>query len=134
MPPQNQILHIPHYRILAWISVGTMIGWAAWLVVLFKLDPYRAPSLALPLFFASLFIAFSGTFTLLLSFLKKWRSHDQIYVKHIMISLRQGILLSLCTGLCSGLLILGFLRIWNGLLLVILMMLIEFYLSGKDEL
>lgn len=131
---ESNLFAIPHYRILAWILAGTTLAWASWAVVLFKLDPYTNPSLALPLFFLSFFVALSGTFTLLLSFLKKWRSHDQIYVKHIMISLRQGILLSLCTTLCSGLLVLGFLRVWNGLLLVILMMLIEFYLSGKDEL
>lgn len=131
---QKKILLIPHYRLLTWIGGGTLIAWAAWLVVLLKLDPYTSTSLALALFFTSFFVALSGTFTLLLAFLKKWRTRDQLYVKHILISLRQGILLSLCTTLCAGLLVLGFLRIWNGLLLVILMMLIEFYLSGKDEL
>lgn len=130
----KNIFFIPHYRILTWILAGTLIGWVAWGVVLFKLDPYTSTSLAFPLFLLSFFVALSGTFTLVLSFLKKWKTGDQIYVKHIMISLRQGILLSLCTTICAGLLALGLLRIWNGLLLVILMMLIEFYLSGKDEL
>lgn len=131
---KRTLLIIPHYRILAWILSGTALSWLAWGVVLLKLDPYQEPNLALPLFFLSLFVALSGTFTLLLAFLKKWRTKDQIYVKHIMISLRQGILLSLCTTACSGLLSLGLLRVWNGLLLVTLMMLIEFFLSGKDEL
>lgn len=130
----KNILHIPHYRMLAWILAGTVLAWISWTLVILKLDPYSSMDLALPLFFVSFFVALSGTFTLLLAFLKKWRSHDPIYVKHIVISLRQGILLSLCTTLCSGLLVLGFLRVWNGLLMVILMMLVEFYLSGKDEL
>ncbi len=130
----RKILLIPHYRILTWILGGTLLAWAAWLLVLFKLDPYANAPLSLTLFFISFFVALSGTFTLLLAFLKKWRTRDQLYIKHILISLRQGILLSLCTTLCSGLLVLGFLRVWNGLLLVILMMLIEFYLSGRDEL
>ncbi len=131
---QKKFLLIPHYRLLTWISGGTLVAWTAWGVVLLKLDPYSSTSLALTLFLVSFFIALSGTFTLLMSLIKKWRTRDQLYIKHILISLRQGILLSLCTTLCAGLLVLGFLRIWNGLLLVILMMLIEFYLSGKDEL
>ena len=116
------------------ILLATLISWSAWLLVLFKLDPFTSPKLALPLFFISSLLAFSGTFTLILFFLKRWRAGDHLYVKHITISLRQGILLSACTCLCMGLLMLGLLRIWNGLLLVAFMMLLEFYMSEKDEL
>ena len=131
---KNRYLIIPHYRTLLYFGFGTVMAWAAWGVVLTKLDPYANPNFALPLFFLTSFVALAGTFTILLSLLKKWKNKDQIYLKHVMISLRQGTLLSLCTTLCLGLLMLGFLRVWNGLLLVTLMMLIEFYFSGKDEL
>ena len=131
---KNRYLIIPHYRTLLYFAIGTAMAWAGWFVVVRKLDPYANPNLALPLFFITSVVAFAGTFTIVLSLLKKWKSKDQIYLKHVMISLRQGVLLSLCTVLCLGLLMLGFLRVWNGLLLVAVMMLIEFYFSGKDEL
>ncbi len=130
----RKLLSIPHYRILFIIIFASVLSWAAWLLVITKLDPFAQASLALPLFFASSLLAFSGTFTLILFMLKRWRAGDQIYIKHVTVSLRQGILLSVCTCVCLGLLMLGLLRIWNGLLLVAFMMLLEFYLSGKDEL
>lgn len=130
----RKLLSIPHYRILFIIIFASAFSWAAWLLVITKLDPFASASLALPLFFASSLLAFSGTFTLILFALKRWKAGDQIYIKHVTVSLRQGILLSVCTCICLGLLMLGLLRIWNGLLLVAFMMLLEFYLSGKDEL
>ena len=130
----RKLLNIPHYRILFIIIFATLLSWAAWLLVITKLDPFASASLALPLFFASTLLTLAGTFTLILFTLKRWRTGDQIYIKHVTVSLRQGILLSVCTCICLGLLILGFLRIWNGLLLVAFIMLLEFYLSEKDEL
>jgi|GEM_PF-1551457 len=125
---------IPHYKILTIIIFATLLGWTAFFLVLQKLDPFNNTDLALSLFFASSFMALSGTFTILLFLLKRWRTGDNVYIKHMMVSMRQGILLSLCTNICLGLLAIGLLRIWNGLILVILMMLIEFYFSGKDDL
>lgn len=133
LPPRN-LFSIPHYRILFLIILATLISWSAWLLVVLKLDPFSNTGLAVSLFFISSILSFSGVFTLILFLLKKWRVGDHIYVKHIVISLRQGLLLSFCTCLCLALLMLGLLRIWNGLLLVAFMMLLEFYLSGKDEL
>lgn len=128
------LLHIPHFRILSIIATGTVFSWAALLLVIFKLDPYESTELSLTLFFISVALALTGTFTIVLFFLKKWRSIGDIFIKHILISLRQGVLLSGTTTLCLALLMLGLLRIWNGFLIVALMMLMEFYMSGKDEL
>ena len=135
--PENdhrQLLHIPHYRILFIIEFASLVSWAAWILVVWKLDPFTNPGLALPFFFASSVLAFSGTFTLILFALKRWRAGDHIYIKHVLVSLRQGILLGGCTCICLALLMLGLLRVWNGLLIVTFMMLLEFYLSSKDEL
>lgn len=125
---------IPHLKILFSISLATLLSWLAFALVVYKLDPYTSSSLALPLFFVSLFFSLSGSFSLILFIIKRWKAMKEVYVKHIMISLRQGTLLSLCTNLCLLLLMFNLLRIWNGLLLVFIMMLIEFYMSGKDDL
>lgn len=124
---------IPHFRVLGLILLATFISGSALLLALLKLDPYENSNIALPLFFLSFFFFLGGFFAIILFLLKRWKARDQVYVKHILISLRQGILLSTCTTVSLGLLTLGLLRIWNGLLMVALMMLLEFYLSGKDE-
>ena len=133
-PENRALLKIPHYRILAWITLATLMAWIAWGLVVSKLDPYESTELGLPLFFISKLIALMGSFTIVLFWIKKWRARNHVYIKHLMISLRQGILLSICTTLCLGLQMLGLLRVWNGLLIVMIITLIEFYLSGRDEL
>ena len=133
-PCKGSLLSIPHYKILAIIALATTVSWAAWLLAVMKLDPYESTDLALSLFFISIVLALTGTFTIILFFLKKWRTQDKVYVKHVTISLRQGLLLSLCTSVCLALLMLGLLRVWNGLLIVALITLIEFYFSSKDEI
>ncbi len=130
----RDLLFIPQLRIVAVILMITILSWIALLLVIFKLDPYSSTKLALGFFFTSALLALSGTFSILLFLIKRWRSEDRIYVKSVMISLRQGFLLALCTCLCLGLLILGLLRIWNGFLLAILIILIEFYFSRQDDL
>lgn len=135
MPFKNrEILRIPHYKILLIIFVATFFSLMAWLIVLFNLDPYESTKLSLPLFFLSFFFTLTGIFTIFLFFLKKWKSKNEVYLKHLSISLRQGVLLSICTNISLALLMLNLLRIWNGLLIVFLILLLEFYLSGKDEL
>lgn len=130
----KDLLLIPQLRIVAVVLVATLISWTGFALVVTKLDPYSATELALSLFFLTSLMSFTGTFALLLFLLKKWRSEDRIYVKHVMISLRQGFLLSFCANLSLALLMMGLLRIWNGLLLVILIMLLEYYFSQRDEL
>lgn len=134
MSHADESLKKPHQRVLFIIGLSSLISWAAWILVVLNLDPFESTWLSLTLFFISLSLALVGTYTLILFFLKKLRSKSEIYTKHAMISLRQGTLLGICTILCLGLLMLGLLRIWNGLLVVFLMTMIEFYLSGKDEL
>lgn len=123
-----------HHKILYLIVIASIISWFSWILVILNLDPYESTALGLSLFFISLLLSLIGTFTIILFFLKKLRSQHEVFIKHIMISLRQGILLSITTSICLAFLMLGLLRIWNGLLIVIIITLLEFYLSGKDEL
>jgi len=130
----RDLLLIPQLRIVAIVLLTTLVSWTGFGLVVNKLDPYATPELALSFFFITLLMSLTGTFALLLFLIKKWRSEDRIYVKHVMISLRQGFLLSACTNICLALLMFGLLRMWNGLLLVILIMLVEFYFSQRDDL
>ena len=125
---------IPHFRVLSVIAFATFLSGLAWLLVLIKLDPYETIDLAISLFFLSFFFFLTGIFCLMLFFIRAFKKDHNVLVKDIFISLRQGMLLSLCTCLCLALLMLGLLRIWNGFLLVSIVTLLEFYLSqGEDR-
>lgn len=137
---KTTVLIIPHYKLLTFIALASILSWVGFGMVLFgniapvtTFNPWDLNNLGILLFFLSLGFALTGTFGLILFFIKKWRMKNEVYLKHISISIRQGALMSLTILLALGLEILGLLRIWNGLLLVLLMLLIEFYLSGKDE-
>lgn len=123
--------HENHRQYLITIGLTAVISWAAWIIVIFKLDPYESTGMALGLFFVSLFFALIGTFTLLGFGMRRWLSKQEVYYHHLTVSLRQGLLLSICTLLCIILLILGILTWWNGLLLVTVAVLIELVLTSK---
>lgn len=120
-----------HRQYLITIGLTAALSWAAWIIVLLKLDPYESTGMALGLFFVSLLFALIGTFTLLGFGLRRWIGKQEIYYHHLTVSLRQGLLLSICTLISIMLLILGLLTWWNGLLLVTVALLIELYLTSK---
>lgn len=114
------------------IFIAALFGWASWGVVIHKLSPYASPAPALTLFYASLFLALTATFALFGYYLRVWLNKHEVYSQHVNIALRQGILLSLIV--CTGLLFqrLRVLTWWDGLLLVLVMILVEFYFMAKE--
>lgn len=121
-----------HQTYLIGIAMASFLSWSSWFVVIYKLSPFSQPGISLPLFYASLFVALAGTFTLILYFLRIWANKREIYNAHLNTSLRQGVLLSgmIITGL-------GFQRLrvltwWDGLLLLAIVLLIEFYFMNRD--
>ncbi len=114
------------------IFVAAVFGWASWGVVINKLSPYVSPLPALILFYTSLFIALTATFALFGYYLRIWLNKDEVYFQHLNISLRQGVFLSII--MCTGLLFQRFrvLTWWDGLLLVLVMILVEFYFMAKE--
>lgn len=114
------------------ILITAIFGWASWGVVINKLSPYLSPAPALFFFYASLFIALTATFALFGFYLRVWLNKHEVYSQHINIALRQGGLLAII--MCVGL---GFQRLrvltwWDGLLLVLVMVLVEFYFMAKE--
>jgi len=121
-----------HGTYLLAILIATVFGWASWIVVINKLSPFTAPELALGLFYTSLFIALAGTLALIIYYLRAWLNKGEIYNVHLNISLRQGILLSamICIGIAFQRL--KVLTWWDGLLLLAIVLLIEFYFMARD--
>lgn len=121
------------------IGLIAVVGWVSFFLVIWKLEPCTAPgeitichsvsSLALILFFLSAFFALTATFTLLGFGLRLWLHRYEIYLDHFNISLRQGIMLTLCALAVLGFLLLNALTWWSGMLLISIIVLLELYFT-----
>ena len=105
---------------------------ATWILVLERLNPYTETGLALSLFMLSFFLMMGSLYAGILLGIKLWRLKEEWPLSSLAIAIRQGYLLSFGTILCLSLLMLGVLRLWNGILLVALITLIEAYFSKRD--
>jgi len=119
-------------KYISGLFIAGVISWAAWLMVVIKLNPFESTSLALALFFVSLFFVLLCTFTLGGFYIRRYMDRGELQRYQMATSLRQAILLSLCVNTCLFLLMLGLLSWWSGLLLVILITLAEFYMTKID--
>lgn len=121
-----------HSKYLTIISIAGLLSWAAFVVVVNKLNPYESPLLALPFFFISLFFALVCTFTVLGFYFRVWLYKNEIFYSHINVSLRQGLFLSLIASGALGFKLLGVLTWWTGLLFVLAITMLELYFSAKS--
>lgn len=122
----------PETRYIQPLIIAGGISWISWLVVISKLDPYESTGVALSLFFLSLLVALTCSFGLAGFYLRKWVTRNEVGISYINTSIRQGLLLSLCTIICLAFLLLGVLTWWNGLLVVAIIVLLEFYVTSKN--
>lgn len=120
------------HRFLIPASISALISWTALSVVIIKIDPYSSTEMALMLFFLALFFALTSSFSILGFLIRKRVHNNEIIYNHIGISIRQAILLSLLSLGCLFFLFLGVLTWWDGLLLVAIVSLIEFYFSSGE--
>lgn len=122
-----------HHKYLAIIGVSALFAWIGWILVITQLSPYANLSIALILFFITLFIALTGTFGVLGFYFRLWLFKNEIFYKHINVSMRQGTFLSLIAVFCLVFQMLRVLTWWSGLLLVGAAVLLEFYFSARDS-
>ncbi|KKU79251.1 MAG: hypothetical protein UY05_C0035G0002 [Candidatus Peregrinibacteria bacterium GW2011_GWA2_47_7] len=129
-------------KYLSIVTGAAVIGWTSWILVITKLDPCTAPgeitichsisALSIALFFLSAFFALTATFTLMGFGLRLWLHHNEIYLDHFTVSLRQGLLLTFCAMGAMLFLLLKTLTWWSGLLLIAIILLIELYFARPE--
>jgi len=123
------------HRNYLFIILGiSVLAWTGFITVLFKFDPFFNTSTALAFFYLSLFIALTGTFTLIGYFFRIWLYRNEIFYVHLNISLRQGVLLTLIAVSCFVLLMLKVLTWWSGGLVIFASLLVELYFASKEDL
>ncbi len=122
-----------HHKYISIIGVAGLFAWLAWVLVITKLSPYENMGLGLAFFYITFLIALSSTFTVIGFYFRLWFFKNEIFYKHINISLRQGVFLSLIAMFS---LIFQMLRVLNwgsGILLIFVFVLLEFYFASKDS-
>lgn len=118
-----------------YIILGTsLFAWAGFFTVIFKFDPFANTSVSLAFFYLSLFIALSGSFTLIGYYFRIWLYRNEIFYIHLNMSLRQGVLLALIAVSCLVLLMLKVLTWWSGGLLIAAALLLELYFASKEDI
>ena len=114
------------------IFTTALLGWAALTIVFYRLDPFISTALAIPFFFAALFLALTGTLTLIGFYGRVWFRRGEIYLQHISIALRQAVLLTIAVEVALAFQILRILTWWDGILIAAAVGLVEVYFSSKD--
>ena len=122
-----------HHKYIGIITSAGIISWIAWALVITKMSPYESMGPSLTFFFVTLFIALTTTLTALGFYFRLWFFKNEIFYKHINVSLRQGVFLSLVAVFSLVFQMIKVLTWWSGILLVSAAVLLEFYFSSKDS-
>lgn len=121
-------------RFLIFLGIGTVLSWAAWVLVLNMLEPYGGGFVALALFYSSFFLAGVGTLTIIGFFLRYWLEKEKIPFNQIRVALRQGVLV--VGGFVVALMLQAqrLLNPWSIIVLLLLIAVIEiFFLAGQSK-
>lgn len=122
-----------YHKYVGIILVAGILAWLGWLVIVYKLSPYESMGVSLSFFFVTFFIALSCTFAVLGFYFRLWLFKNEIFYKHINVSLRQGILLGLIAVFALVFQMMKFLNWWSGMLILAIVILIEMYFSNRDS-
>ncbi len=114
------------------LFIATVLGWTSWAVVIRNLSPFTSGYLALSLFYASLIIALTGTFSIIIYYLRSIFSDSSKEMSKLNTSLRQGSLLSAMIAIGLIFQRLRVLTWWDTILLLAIVLLIEYYFSQQD--
>jgi len=114
------------------MTIATFVVWAAWAIVLFRIDPKLAGAPALFFFYLTLSVALVGTLTILGTSVRRLTRRHDIVSRQVAVAFRQSILFSVL--MISSLLLLSqsYLNIWTILLVVSLLSIVEMiFLSSR---
>lgn len=105
---------------------ATILAWIAWGVVVTGIDPFEAGVFGVGLFYITLFVAFIGTASLVLAFVRvKVMKRDKVLSREIRTAFRHAILFAIVMVVSLGLSARGILETWHLVVLVAVIVLAE---------
>lgn len=110
------------------MSGGSIVSWLSWLSVIFYINPQESGSLGFLFFYASLFLALTGTLALLGLVLRVHLFKKEIILRQVVHSFRQAIFFSFLIIALFYLQSKNLLRWWNLVLLILALTLLEFFI------
>ncbi len=118
---------------LALMAVGTALAWTAVGLIVGTVDPTDTQPLVFGIFYASIFLALTGTLSVIGFLLRAALLRQQFVVsRHVAVSFRQAILLALLIVVALFLQSKSLLTWWNALLIVAALTVLEFFfISAK---
>lgn len=115
------------------MTLVSLCAWIAWFIVIHAIDPTKSGFLGFLLFFVTLGISFLSTVTLFGTLVRVWFKKDQVVYRHVVRSLRQGLILTvlfLAALILAGLSLLVW---WAIFLLVLIAVVLELIFLGPTE-
>jgi hypothetical protein len=113
------------------IAIAAFLSLASLVVVLFRVSPLAAPTIAIPFFILTIFLTVASFGTLAFYFLWKSLSVEGMDAgRRMSVALREGLFLGAATVLLFLFLILGILTWWIGLLIYTVFVLVEMALHS----
>jgi len=112
------------------MAMTTLVCWGAFVVVIFRIDPETGGSIALALFFISLFFALWGTLSLGGFLIRYIAERQAVPFRHVGVSLRQALWFAVLVALTLFLVSQELLVWWMSVLLIVGFTMLEaFFLS-----
>lgn len=111
----------------------SLFAWIGWFVVLHAIDPTKTGFLGFVLFYVTLGLSCLSTVTLVGTLVRVWLKQQEVIYRHVVRSLRQGILLTAL--FLVSLILAGFSLLvwWVIILLILIAVVIELILLGPTE-
>lgn len=118
---------------LLMVAAATLIAWICVAMIVTMTSPADAHAAVLGILYTAGFLALAGTYSLAGFGLRIWLLKQHYFVsRHVLIALRQGMLLALLTVIALVLASRGILSWWTALLTMGALTLFEFFfVSGK---
>ncbi len=124
------------------LSIFTVISWTALILVLIRLEPCitystefcdKTSSLALILFYSSLFFALTSSFTLVGFMGRVFINNNEVFSSDFNASIRQAVLLAISIVVCLAILAAKILSWWLTTILFGVILTIELYFFNQDK-
>lgn len=112
---------------VAAMLIGTVLSWAAWVLILFRVNPDTAGTIGFILFYASLLLSLLGTFALLGLVFRHMRVRRKFLVEKVVTSFRQGLWFGVVIIAALILQSQQLLSWWNLLLVILIITILEFF-------